>query len=164
MPDPTRPTAGAPIATDWGQDVHDATFTPQGARVAGGGTVAVGTTLAQCQLNTAVDDPGGWLASDALTVPSDAAGLYVYSLAVSSSGGDAAGNTRVVVRRNGSEIARAQHEQEGASPVVLNLSDVVDLAAGDVLTVWARNSDGTPAATIEVQRMAVVRLGSVLGA
>lgn len=164
MADPTRPVAGAPIDTDWGQQVHDRVFTPRGARVSGGGSTSVGTTLEQVQLNTGDDDPGGWLGSDKLTVPAGAGGLYLFALAVTSSGGDAAGNTRVTLRLNGTEVSRAQHEQEGASAIYLNLAGILDLDAGDQLAVWARNSDGSPEAVITVQRFTVVQLGSVLGA
>lgn len=164
MPDPTRPAADAPIDTDWGQQIHDAVFTPKGTSVAGGVASGVNATLEQLQLNTAVDDPGGWLAADALTVPAGAGGLYQWALRAQSEDGDAAGNTRLVLKVNGAEVARAQHEQEGASPIVLNMAGIMSLAAGDVLTIWARNSDGSPEASVLVQSFVIVRIGSELGA
>lgn len=165
MPDPTRPVAGAPIDTDWGQRVHDQTFTPQGTRVAGGAASGVGTTLEQLNLNTAIDDPGGWLASDALTVPADAGGVYLFALSGTSSGGTAGStNTRLTLRVNGAEVARAQHENEGASAIRLNMAGVLALDAGDVLTVYARNSSASPEADVEVTELALVRLGTELGA
>ena len=47
MPDPTRPVAGAPIDTDWGQQIHDRVFQPKGVRSRNNTTQSVGTTFAQ---------------------------------------------------------------------------------------------------------------------
>ena len=88
MPDPTRPVAGAPIDTDWGQQIHDRVFQPKGVRSRHNTTQTVGTTFEQLGINTADDDPGGWLASDTLTVPAGAGGLYAFWIKVAANDTD----------------------------------------------------------------------------
>jgi hypothetical protein len=164
VPDPTRPVAGAPIDTDWGQRVHDQVFTPQGTRVAGGASSSVGTTLAQLQLNTAVDDPGGWLSSDSLTVPTDEGGLYAAMLTATSQNGSSSGDfTRIVLRVNGTEAMRMQADSDGSQLVWMSATRLLDLAAGDVLNVWAQKSGGANPDVL-VRALDVVRLGSAMGA
>lgn len=163
MPDPTRPVAGAPIDSAWGQAVHDATFTPRGVRVAGGSSSSVGTTLAQLQLNTATDDPGGWLASDTLTVPAGEGGLYLFALRLSSDNGSVGEVTRYGLKLNGAQLAFAQLDNDGATAVFGALSGIVDLSAGDTLNAWASKSGGLNPDVL-VRELSLIRLGTVLGA
>lgn len=164
MPDPTRPVAGAPIDTDWGQQVHDAVFTPKGTPVAGGASSSVGTTLAQLQLNTAVDDPGGWLSSDTLTVPTGAGGLYEVMLRATTQNGATSGDfTRVVLRLNGVEAARMQEDNDGSQLVWMSTALLLDLNAGDTLNVWAQKSGGANPDVL-VRSLDVLRHGSAIGA
>jgi hypothetical protein len=101
---PTRPVGGAATETNWGQEIHDAVFTPKGARVAGGAASSVDAAYEQLQLNTAVDDPGGWLASDQLTVPTGAGRMYLYFLLLRTDEGSVGEFTRWQLRRD-----RARH-------------------------------------------------------
>jgi|SRR5690349_12396602 len=163
MPDPTRPVAGAPIESEWGGAVHDAVFTPRGTRVAGGASSSVGTTLAQLQLNTAVDDPGGWLASDALTVPSGGDGLFDAYLDVQTDNGSVGERTRVQLRVNGSAVQSFFIDNNGTTAESESRTFLVPLTAGDVLTVYAAKTGGTNPDVL-VRALAIIRRGSEIGA
>lgn len=163
MPDPTRPVAGAPIDTDWGQQVHDATFTPKGCRVSSGSAVSVGTSYAQCQLNNADDDPGGWLASDVLTVPAGAGGLYLIAMAATTSSGDEPYTTTVQLRANGGEVGRVTIQNDNSGVAYGQIVTIRDLAAGDVLAFYAKKSGGSNP-SVFVRTASVIRVGSEFGA
>ena len=163
MPDPTRPVSGGPVASEWGQAVHDATFTPRGTRVAGGATVSVGTTFAQLQLNTAVDDPGGWLAGDAITIPSGGAGLYEYWLVVRTDNGEADERTRVQLRVNGGNVGSFFIDQDGATSIQEQRSGLLNLDALDVITVYAAKTGGL-SPDVDVLSLAIFRRGTEVGA
>ena len=163
MPDPTRPVAGAPIESEWGGAVHDSVFTPKGCRVAGGASSAVGTSFAQLQLNTAVDDPGGWLASDTLTVPVAGGGLYDYSIDVQTDNGSAGELTKVQLRVNGSAFLTFRIDNEGTTAVTDGRAGLVPLSAGDVVNVYAAKTGGLDPDVL-VRSLALVRRATELGA
>lgn len=163
MPDPTRPVAGAPVDTDWGQQVHDNVFTPKGTRVAGGASSAVGTSYAQLQLNTASDDPGGWLASDSLTVPVAGDGLYDYSIDVQTDNGSAGELTKVQLRVNGSAFLTFRIDNEGSTAVTDGRSGFVPLSAGDVINVYAAKTGGLDPDVL-VRSLVFVKRATELGA
>jgi hypothetical protein len=160
---PTRPVDGAATETDWGQAVHDAVFTPRGTRVAGGASTPVGTTFEQLQLNTAVDDPGGWLASDALTVPVAGGGLYLYSVDVQTDNGEADERTRVQLRLNGTPWLSFFMDNDGTNAVTDGRTGLIALTAGDVITVYAAKTGGTDPDVL-VRSLAFVRHGEEIGA
>ena len=163
MPDPTRPVSGAPIESEWGGAVHDAVFTPRGTRVAGGASSSVGTTLAQLQLNTAVDDPGGWLASDALTVPSGGDGLYDTYLDVQTDNGSVGERTRVQLRVNGAGQQAFFIDNNGTTAETEARTFLLPLTAGDVVTVYAAKTGGLDPDVL-VRALAIIRRGSEIGA
>ena len=163
MPDPTRPVPGAPIDTDWGQQVHDATFTPPGTRVAGGTSTATGTTYEQLQLNTATDDPGGWLASDSLTVPTGKGGLYAFSLNISTDNGSVGERTGVQIRVNGLTLQAWFIENNGTTAEFDTSAGIADLSAGDIINVWAKKTGGLDPDVL-VRALTFVRIGSEMGA
>ena len=163
MPDPTRPVVDAPTAQEWGAAVHDAVFTPRGVRVAGGATVAVGTAFEQLQLNTAVDDPGGWLASDKITIPSGATGLYEYWLEVRTDNGDADERTRVQLRVNGGNVKAFFIDQDGATSITDGRSGLLALDALDEITVYAAKTGGLDP-DVDVISLAILRRGTEIGA
>jgi hypothetical protein len=166
MPDPTRPSDGAATETEWGQAVHDAVFTPRGVRVAGGASSsisAVSPTVAQLQLNTAVDDPGGWLAADTLTVPSGASGVYAFWVDVQTDNGDDDQRTLVELRRNGTAFLRWFMPQAGTLAVSDAKSGLIDLNAGDTINVYAGKSGGANPDVI-VRALDILRQGSEVGA
>jgi hypothetical protein len=163
---PTRPVDGAATETEWGQAVHDAVFTPRGTRVAGGASSsisAVSPSVAQLQLNTAVDDPGGWLASDALTVPVGAGGIYDYHLDVQTDNGDDDQRTLFELRVNGTALLRWFVQQEGTLAVTDLKSGLIDLDAGDVVTVYAGKSGGANPDVL-VRSLGILRRGEEVGA
>ncbi len=141
MPDPTRPVAGAPIDTDWGQQIHDRVFQPPGVRARHNTTQTVGTTFEQLGCNTADDDPGGWLASDTLTVPTGRGGLYAFWIKVAANDTDTR-SFRIEFRVNGTAIGSQRYEHAGTF-ISVSFAGMVELAAGDQLEVWARNSTGS---------------------
>ena len=163
MPDPTRPVAGAPVDADWGGAIHDAVFTPRGVRVAGGATVAVGTIFEQLQLNTAVDDPGGWLASDAITLPTGSTGLYEYWLEVRTDNGDVDERTRIQLRVNGSSVKSFFLDQDGSTSISDGRTGLLGLSAGDVITVYAAKTGGLDP-DVDVLSLAILRRGTEVGA
>jgi hypothetical protein len=163
MPDPTRPIVDAPTAATWGQAVHDAVFTPRGVRVAGGSSQAVGTTYEQLPLNTAVDDPGGWLSGDAITLPSGASGLYEYWLVVQTDNGEADERTRCQLRVNGVSALSFFIGQDGTTAIQEGKSGLLNLDALDVITVYAAKTGGTDPDVIVVS-LAILRRGSEVGA
>lgn len=166
MPDPTRPVAGAPIDTDWGQQIHDRVFTPKGTRVAGGAASsisAVTPSVAQLQLNTAVDDPGGWLSSDTLTVPVGGAGLYQIFLDVQTDNGSVDDRTYVELRRNGSKAKGFFIEQNGSTAETDDRAFFVSLAAGDTLNVHAGKTGGLNPDVL-VRSLDVIIVASDIGA
>ena len=160
---PTRPVDGAATETDWGQQVHDAIFTPRGTRVAGGASTAVGTTFEQLQLNTAVDDPGGWLSSDHITIPSGATGLYDFGIEISTDNGDASERTRVNLRVNGANAKSFFVDQEGTTGITDGRTGVMQLTAGDVITVYAAKTGGADP-DVTVVALYLIRRGDEIGA
>ena len=163
MADPTRPVSGAPIEQEWGGAVHDAVFTPRGVRVAGGASSSVGTTLAQLQLNTAVDDPGGWLASDSITLPAGSDGLYDVWLDAQTDNGSVGERTRVQLRVNGSGVQTFFIDNNGTTAETDARSFLVPLTAGDVVNVYAAKTGGTNPDVL-VRALALIRRGSEIGA
>ena len=61
MPLPDRPVAGADIETEWGQAVHDYTFAPSGCRCTGGAVSVTSSTPVVLPIDTATEDPGGYV-------------------------------------------------------------------------------------------------------
>ena len=159
---PDRPDPGEATLAAWGRDVHDAVFTPLGTRVAGGATLSVGTTLAKLPLNTAIDDPGGWLDATNDQVTVSEAGLYEFSLDVRTDEGTAANRTRVHMRRNGVRVVGFFVDQDGAAFEVDGRGGLIQLAGGDVIEVWASTTGGAnPVVSVEV--LSFVRRGLAIG-
>jgi hypothetical protein len=138
-------------------------FTPRGTRVAGGASSAVGTTPAQLQLNTSVDDPGGWLASDSLTLPSGSDGLYVVFLDVQTDNGSVGERTRVQLRVNGATAQAFFIDNNGSTAETDARSFLVPLTAGDVVNVYGSKTGGLDPDVL-VRALAIIRIGSELGA
>jgi hypothetical protein len=163
---PTRPVTGAAIASVWGQEVHDYTFAPAGCTVTGGAVVMLaGDAYRDLPIDTAVDDPGGYadLGNNRLEVPTDGDGLYLILVSCSTDDGDAGDETGVVLRLNGTEIARAQVGNEGSTVVTFPIMAVEDLSVGDLLSLRARQIGGGADASVHIRRMTIVRIGAELG-
>lgn len=160
MPDPTRPVAGAPIDTDWGQQIHDRVFQPKGVRCHNAGTQSVGTTFEQLQIDIVDDDPGGWLDDDKYIVPTGAAGLYAYWLRVSANGSDGEA-IRIELRLNGTADSSIPFVMD-AGTSVFSMAGIIDLSAGDELEVYAKTSSGT--STTVIRQFDLVIQGTSIGA
>jgi hypothetical protein len=161
---PDRPDPGEATLASWGQPVHDAVFTPLGTRVAGGAAPAVGLTLTKLPLNVALDDPGGWLntALDHVTVPVDGAGLYDFSLDVTTDNGDDSSRTYVNVHVNGVNRIAFYIDQEGTTSHTDGRGGFIPLDDGDVIEVWARVLHGAHP-NVSVVQLALVRRAIAIG-
>lgn len=161
MPDPTRPVADAPIDTDWGQQVHDRVFQPPGvmAHQASGGASSVGATYEQLGIDTADDDPGGWLGSDELEVPTARGGLYDADLLIAADG-DNNEACRVELRVNGTGYVSPRFPLE-STQIMYPISTRILLSAGDIITVWARASATT---AVRVESISLILVGTSIGA
>lgn len=162
MPDPTRPVAGAPVDADWGQQVHDRVFQPKGVRAHQdvGGHSTVGSTYEQLGIDTADDDPGGWLGSDKLTVPSGGGGLYSYNIRVNASGDDGEA-ARIEIRVNGTGYVNPRFSLESGGVMTLPLNGLLEVSAGDEITVWGRASASTDLRVVQAD---LVIVGTSIGA
>jgi hypothetical protein len=148
MPVPTRPVAGAPIESAWGQAVHDSGFKPVGCRAS-----AASTTTTPLPL-TAVTDPAGMVGSNRITIPANREGLY---LAVCNwSAPSTAGTYRLVMAVNGTIVAKCTLN---AASGVTNMGGVLDwvgrLVAGDYLDIQIAGV----AAAVSIDNLTVTRLG-----
>ena len=139
MADPTRPVAGAPIDTDWGQQIHDRVFQPKGLRCHNAGTQSIGGTFEQLQIDIVDDDPGGWLDDDKYVVPTGYAGLYAWWLTCSVDGSDGE-YIRLEIRVNGTAVPPSQRFITDSAAIMVCLSGLMELTAGDEIDVWARYS------------------------
>lgn len=167
MPIPTRPVTAAAVAAEWGQQIHDYTFAPAGCIAEGNPvTMLTGNAYRDLPLDITVEDPGGYHDAGAhkIEVPADGAGLYHIILWASTVDGSAADETGIVVRLNGSEIARTQAGQEGATAVTLGVSLVEPLTVGDEITLRVRQIGAGARADVHVRSLTVVRIGAELGA
>lgn len=163
MPIPTRPDEGEEIATDWGQQVHDDTFSPKGARLQGPNS-AIGTSEEQLGLDTGLDDPGGWLdaANDRAVVPTAADGLY--AVMVRGRSIDSTALTRILMYVNDAETSRAQQEGEGGSAVPLLIAEIRPFVAGDEIVFKAKRIGSGDDPDVRITEAAFVRIGREWGA
>lgn len=167
MPIPDRPVSGELIESEWGQAVHDDTFAPKGTRVHGATAVNVATTYAGLPMDTADDDPGGWLdaGSDAIEVPTGADGLYLLNMQYRTTTGTDGQTVLCSYAINGTPVAAAVVNcLTGLSPQV-NLNGVETLSAGDIITVQARKLEsGGATPTVQLLSLTAVRVGQEIGA
>jgi hypothetical protein len=164
MPVPDRPVSGELIEAEWGQETHDATFSPKGARVHGTSSTLTGTTSVQLDLSTGDDDPGGWLGTDQIEVPTGADRLYLLSLRCTSTSGEDGTSVRVYVMVNGAEVARFQEDCDTGIQITINGTIELDLSAGDIVTIRGQRIGATPAPQVTVARLSVIALGHERGA
>lgn len=168
-PLPSEPVAGATIATDWGVQIHGYTFAPAGAQVHSGAARAMGagnpSTLLKLHLDVADEDPGGYLdaANDQLEVPTDGGGLYLVSVTFRTDNGADTDETNVRLRINGADTGFAQVGNEGATAVFGTILVATILAAGDIISVYARQIGSGSRADVDVIDCTVVRIGAEFG-
>lgn len=165
MPVPDRPVDGAPTATDWGQEIHDRVFAPAGVECHGAG-VTVTTTVTQIPLDTADQDPGGFLdaAGDRLVIPTDREGIYDVICRLDVTSGVDGDGVRGYVRRNGGEITRGYEDSETGAQSILTMVTNAGFVAGDVVTVHAKKKGSGANPTVLVSRLIILRRGQEIGA
>jgi hypothetical protein len=161
---PDRPDPGEVTLASWGQAVHDALFTPKGA-ICSGAAVACGSTPTALPIDSALDDPGGWVdtVGNRMVAPVDSDGLYVLMAAFNSVGGTADAAIRGAVNVNGVQRATALSQSDGGVNVVWNIVMLLQLVAGDVLTFTGANRGGGATPNISLISGAVVSIGVALG-
>jgi hypothetical protein len=165
MPLPDRPVANTTIDSAWGQAVHDYTFAPSGCQ-ASGGAVTVSTSAVQLPIDTAVDDPGGFvdIVNNQIEIPTDRDGLYDLDLAANTVTGATTSRTRIYIRVNGAGIGQSTDDNEGGTNVQLALSRKRLLTAGDIITFWAIKLGTGTSPSVSITEAMIVRLGAELGA
>lgn len=142
MPDPTRPVAAAPIATDWGQAVHDISFTPKGC-VASSASTAISSTMTKLPLTIG----GPNLSGNAWVCP-EAGYYWLHATDVINAAGSGLTAHRVGIYKNGAQLTPAGpwHANtlagSGTEHALLAL-----LAAGDTIDVYAGTNSGTSGVT-----------------
>jgi hypothetical protein len=166
MPIPDTPVSGEPIASEWGIDIHERVFAPKGCRVSGGGSTVTSAAITIQKLDTADDDPGGWLddANDRLVVPTGAEGLYISSVVASSVNGVDGGQTRLFIYVNGSEVSRTLEDHETGLTVTLTIPYIAELTAGDIITYRAKKYGTGANPTVTIQSARFLRHGADYGA
>lgn len=168
MPIPSRPVDAAVIATEWGQYVHDYVFAPAGCRVEGVGQfMLTGNAYRDLALSTALEDPGGYLdaANDRIEVPTGGEGLYLIVLTAITDHGATSDESGIVMRLNGTEIARTQVAHEGETEISFPPIVAIEaLTAGDQISLRGRQIGSGDRAATAVRSLTLVRLGSELGA
>lgn len=166
MPLPDRPIEGAEIATEWGQEIHDRVFAPSGCQVHSSGAGAVSTTPNQLDLSVIDEDPGGFVGSDLVEIPTDRGGLYdVFVRGNSVNGSAGAGfTTRFLLDLNGATISTGIADNEGGTNVTIPVSWTGLLSAGDQLKVYAQRRGGGTNPDVQVNSMVVLRRGAEFGA
>jgi hypothetical protein len=164
MPTPTEPISGASIASAWGSSIHQYVFTPAGFIGGSGGAVTMLAGEAYTDIPfDATSDPGTWYGADTAVVPADGAGLYLIVASLVSDGGATTGTTGVVLRRNGSEIGRAQAANEGANDVGLTVVAIEALDDADVISLRGRNLGTGTRPDVYVRRLTIIKLGNEIG-
>lgn len=167
MPVPTRPVDGAEIATEWGQAVHDYGFAPCGAEVSGGAvTMAAAAANTILPMDTADDDPGGWLdaPNDRLVAPDDAEGLYGLDVLVAAVDGGGSDEIVAELLFNGANVRRfGPVESLGATTIPVGGFKVLRIVPGDILQVRARQVGSGARADVDLRSLILFRLGAELG-
>jgi hypothetical protein len=149
----------------WGDAIHDRVFAPAGVIVSGTGR-SVPATSVQLYLGVPVDDPGGWcdIPGNRLVVPADAEGLYIVAVRLNAVGGTAGDFIRCYLRVNGAEVSRAFETSEGGANIIMFMTTVIGLTAGDVVTVHAIKLSGGANPTVSVSNLSLIRHGAAIGA
>lgn len=167
MPLPDRPIDAAEIATEWGQQVHDYTFAPAGCRCTGGDVAAPSSDAwVTLPIDTASEDPGGYLdtVNNRAEVPANGAGLYSFTIRAASDDGDADDFAQFRLMINGAEFVRSPVRQQAGGTVVseyINVTAALDV--GDLVTVQGRQIGSGTRADLSLTNLLMVRIGFELG-
>jgi hypothetical protein len=162
---PTRPSAGAPIATDWGDEINDRVLAASGGRFHGGTRTVAGTPL-KVDLSVPDADPGGFLdaGNDRVEIPTDRQGLYLVNLILDSVNGDVGDSTRAYLYLNGASIATGLEDNNGGTHIAVAVTVLQALTATDLLEVYAQRKGSGTAPTVKVNSLQLLRLTDDYGA
>lgn len=140
MPTPDRPVSGASIESAWGQGVHDRVFAAKGALCSGNATSINDASDQTLPIDTALDDPGGWVdtANNRLVVPTGGEGIYLLLADFSATTGAVGSETRGSIYVNGSKVTAAVEQNEAGGTIRWTAITIEDLVAGDIITATAR--------------------------
>jgi len=159
----TRPADGGPIATDWGQDVHDRVYDPKGDYSGSGTTLSLTTSVQKCDIGDGIPgSPGGWLdaSQDRLVVPSGEGGVYLIQFTLEFTGLTAAAGSsyRGWLYTNGAqdEVGVAAPSASGAVARV-TACGIRLLTSGDYLEVFSANtgSSGGTATLVDIRAIRI---------
>ena len=165
MPLPDRPVSNTTIESAWGQAVHDWVFAPSGCEASGNDTT-VSTSVTQLTIDTAVEDPGGYVdtAGNDIEVPTDRAGLYSMSARFWSTSGVDTNRTRCFIKVNGAEVIRSIEENQTGGTIVVALQTHERLTAGDIITFHAQKVGSGSNLGVKLKQFIMVRVGNEIGA
>lgn len=168
MPLPDRPADAEDIATDWGQEIHDRVFAPKGCLVHGGTVSSNISPVNTLPIDTADDDPGGWMdaANDRLVAPPGAEGLYILYCRATSTGGSTGDSVRVLLYVNGSFVVGTVEQCVTSEQISIMLAGVhLDITAGDVILLKTQKVGTVGAApTTGITHLSLIRIGDGYGA
>lgn len=168
MPHTNRPVSGASIESAWGAEIHDWTFAPVGTRLESSVTTSCGSSMTQLRLDSAVDDPGGWLDASPLPgnaeAPTGAGGLYLIVVRINTTNGTSGEFTRARIEVNGSSTTVGVAVQAGGSLVQFTMVDFLEVSAGDTFTVSAQKIGAGSNPDVAVGAFAMIRVADSIGA
>lgn len=157
---PTRPVAGATVATAWGQDVHDRIYTPKGI-IAWGPIVNAPADFATLAVDSVIAGSAALLVANQIVIPTALGGLYHASLLFEARFGTAPGADWWA---DLSDIANNPYIRIGNLKPAANIawvagSAVIPAPNGITLRVQWR---GLVPTSVQVMRLSVIRIGEVL--
>ena len=163
MPLPDRPVSAASIESVWGQQIHDYTFAPAGVACHTSSNTTVSTAYLGLNLDTADEDPGGYLdvPGEAVVIPTNGAGLYAINcdFGVSSSVDDQL--ILCAIFLNGAIAKRVGIPGETGVSVSGTIGGHITLTAGDIVQPRAKRV-GAPNVGVNCT-LSLVRLGAEYG-
>lgn len=160
MAAPTRPIAGAPIATDWGEAVHDADFFPKGTLASSVAVTIAGTTVSNFPLTVG----GPNLSGGAFVVPQDGVYLVKAGIEITTAGTTPPTSVRARVQING---ANGPSYTTGIASAV-GIGTLVELVflhtftAGQLVTLQANSGQGATAGCQAIAHLHAVKVGEAL--
>lgn len=159
---PTRPVSGGPIASAWGQDVHDRIYTPRGVSVSGA-QITNPANYNPLPLDTVLAGNASFanLAADQLVIPAGLDGLYLVTASVSAT---ALGSTEIAwaeVMLGASLMGGAYFPPGMTGNVVTgSMAFVFPIVAGTAIYIRAIHTGS--AVKYQVINLGVTRIGNAL--
>jgi hypothetical protein len=120
----------------------------------------------QLPIDTAIEDPGGYVdtAGNEVEVPTGGDGFYAIGLRANTVTGATTSRTRVFINLNGTKIGQYTDDNEGGTNVQLPLTIYKSLTAGDIIIVGAVKLGTGTSPSVSIEELVIVRLGAELGA